>query len=289
MSKSLNGRDGLKVGDIVLVDGTKQVVWFKNDSRAAITPHFSRIKWRKNDEGKIQFKADGDSENISPNSEIEIVERLGREGLANYLDRRKAPRDEPEETESTAEKTDKTMGKKKDKTEKPDKAKKQKKEKTEGIRAGKLGGYEGHSITSVIRSCGKFGWNAAEVAAFCEKIGIPVRPGTISIQLGRGRKGGEGSDFKLSGLSKNELEKVRPKGLEKAEKKDTKAKKDKPGKKAKSKGGKSEKAESKPKKPRLGDKAKAQIEKLSQQVEEAEESPEEAVSADDQGEEAEEE
>lgn len=74
-------------------------------------------------------------------------------------------------------------------------------------RGGKLGGYKGYSITSVIRAFGKAGWKSAEAKAFFEEQNIPVSPTTISIQLRHGRlaTGGE-----PAAISQAELKSIRP-------------------------------------------------------------------------------
>ena len=222
----LTGRDGLKVGDVVWFKNVKvddapieYVVWYKNESRAAIAPLTSQIEHRIFDDGKVRFMAQGETLDISPNSELEILRRLGRNGLRQYLLNR------PKQTKTNKQQKDNNSMAKNTKSSGKDKTEVKE-------RAGKLGGYKGHSITSVIRAFGKAGWNLDEARAFFEKKEIAVADTTIKIQLRQGRIG-EGGD--PAGFTKDELAAMKPKVKAKAAKdEDTKpAKSKKDGKKSK--------------------------------------------------------
>jgi len=138
-----------------------------------------------------------------------VIEHLGRRGLAKYLDER---------GDHINEQRKENMAKtKKEKAEK-------------GASTGKLGGYKGHSITSVIRAFGKAGWTLDEARAWFKQEKIDVADNTIKIQLRRGAKGEEeGAPLKKSELA--EMKPVVKKSKE--EKSDKKSKKNKDKKKAK--------------------------------------------------------
>lgn len=190
------------------------VVWFVNSSCAKTAKLDSSIRHRTNENGKIQFLA-ADAENISPNSELKVIRKLGRKGLADYIDQRA---NEITETRKTNMKKAKTA-----------------KEGNEEGRKGKLGGWKGHSVTSVIRRLGELGWTLAEARQFFKDQKIDAADNTIKIQLRRGAlKLQEGAK-----IQKNELEDLRPeikeepKKAKKADKAEKKAgkKADKPAKK----------------------------------------------------------
>lgn len=195
-------------------DGGEWVVWFINDSRAAIAPLSSVIKWRAREaDGKLQFMAKGETENISPNSEVEVLRSLGRKGLVDFLESNKNA-----DNQKTSMSKDKSNNKSETKS-------KSKKDKTPS--AGKLGGYKGHSITSVVRAFGKAGWTLDEARVFFTRNDIEVADTTIKIQLRAGVKGegGDPADF-----SKDELSKMKPKVAAKTEKSGGKSKDKKKGK-----------------------------------------------------------
>jgi len=188
------GTAGLRVGDVIKIDGSEHVVWFVNDCRAAVAPLDSSILHRTRDD-KIQFLAKADSKNISPNSSVPVIRSLGRKGLAEYLDAR------------ATTKTNTTNTMKSNKSSSKNETSTDSKKEKDAPRHGKLGGYKGRSITSVIRAFGKAGWSLAEARAFFKEEKIGVADTTIVIQLRAGRigEGGEPADF-----SKKELEAMRP-------------------------------------------------------------------------------
>lgn len=200
----------LHVGDVFIHEGIKQVVWFINESRAAIAPLNSPIKWRRKEEdNKIQFLAkDNAATDVAPTSQVEILKSYGREGLAKYLDER---------------------GDSINDTRKANMAKANKTKKEKGDSTGKLGGYKGHSITSVIRAFGKAGWTLEEAREWFRLNKIEVADNTIKIQIRRGANG----DQEGAPLSKKELAEMKPEVEEKPKKSKDKSKKDKGKKKAK--------------------------------------------------------
>lgn len=189
--KAESNRSGLMIGDVIKFNGSEHVVWFVNDSRAAVAELKSPIKFRVRDsDGKFEFLAK-ESENISPNSDCEVLRSLGRKGLAAYLEQTAAKKNQNNSRTDMA----------KDKSTKS--TTKSEKEKT-----GKLGGYKGHSITSVIRAFGKVGYTLDEARAWFAKKDIAVADATIKIQLRAGSKG-EGGD--PAPISKEDLLAMKPK------------------------------------------------------------------------------
>lgn len=177
----------LRVGDVFLKDGVKHVIWFINPSRASIAPldgpHL--VHRTRESDGKIQFMCTNPKlqSDISPGSELEIVEKLGREGLATYINDHKQAK-----TKAAAKTTSRTAKTKK--PEKKAKTAKTKKEKPEtngtpGIRAGSLGTYCGYSIASVVRALGKAGWNFREVRTWINASKLKAGDQTIKINLYR--------------------------------------------------------------------------------------------------------
>lgn len=167
----------LRVGDVFSQNGKHMVVWFANDSRAAVAVLGSKIAVdRSEKEGKevIRFKAD-ESENISPNSEVSVTKSLGREGLARLLDKRARLLSDEGETKSK----EKTETKSKEK-----KAKKPAKEKKPSSR-GQL--WEGHAVTAVLRAIGKARWSFEEARTFVDEEKLHIADGTIRTKMGAGR------------------------------------------------------------------------------------------------------
>jgi hypothetical protein len=199
-------KTGVAVGDILMHDHREMVCYWTTDTSAKLTPLGSKLEHRTREEdGKIQFHViKGDVVSISPNSEINLVEALGRKGFAEYLDKRS---EETKESKSMDKKEKKTKKNKEDSERSP----------------GKLGGYNGHSMTSVFRAFGKAGWTLDEAREFCKREKIAAADNTIKIQLRRGAKGEEDP----APISKDELARIKPKveKKEKAEKSDKKSKK----------------------------------------------------------------
>jgi hypothetical protein len=196
----------LRVGDIVDLNGrgSEHFVWFVNDSRAAVIPLGERKEFNfKTLEGKsVHFEADPASVNISPNSEIPILRRLGRDGLIEYLAKRNAER--------KAVMADKEKTKTKSKGE-------------EGPKLGHLGGFLGHPVTGVIRAMGVAGWSFKEVRYVFDKAKIEVADNTIRIQLHKGKSGAQ----EPAAVSKKELAQLRdtvPAEVTETKKADKKAK-----------------------------------------------------------------
>jgi hypothetical protein len=201
----------LKVGDVFRFNGVKSVVTFVHESRARIAPLNAPIKWRQLEGQKIQFLArDQVTDDVSATSQVEIIKSYGREGLAKYLDERGDVISE--------QRRDNMAKNKKEKAEK-------------GASTGKLGGYKGHSITSVIRAFGKAGWTLDEARAWFKQEKIEVADNTIKIQLRRGAKGEEEG----APLSKKELAEIKPVVKASKKDKDKSSKKDKKSDKKKSK------------------------------------------------------
>lgn len=233
-TREIEDGSALKVGDVVEYGKKEYVVWFKNESRAAIAPLDGPIQYRVRDEdGKVQFMAKENSENVSPNSEMEVLRRLGRTGLADLIEARNTKR---------------TPMKKDSKKNKNSKNSKPAAVEDDGApRLGKLGGFEHHSVTSTLRACGKAGWSLAETREFCRIHELGASDTTIKIQTRAGKVGTFGPPAEIS---KATLAKLRPEVPEEEEK--TKpapkaSKKDKKGAKAKpAKSGKKDKKTSKP-------------------------------------------
>lgn len=211
MSSKTEKRVGLEVGDVIKWKPTLKSVekeWVVTsvcDSSATIAPLDSPIIWRHNpSDGRLQFLPKGDDvDHISANSEIEVLRSLGRKGLQAHIEGNKT------------------------KTQRTETMAKDKKDKAPKVNTGKLGGYKGHSITSVIRAFGKAGWSLDEARAFFAKHEIEVADTTIKIQLRAGVKGEGGDPAKFS---KDELAAMRPKVAKKNKDKDkpAKSKKSKP-------------------------------------------------------------
>jgi len=176
----------LRVGDIIRMGNTEHFVWFLNDSRAAVIPLRNTTYTFKTLETDVTFQADPASVNISPNSEVPILKRLGREGLIAFLAQR-------------TEERKAVMAKNKEE-------KNGKSEKEEGPKLGGLGGFLGHPVTGVIRAMGVAGWSFKEVRYVFDKAKIQVADNTIRIQLHKGKsKAQEPAD-----VSKKELAQLRP-------------------------------------------------------------------------------
>lgn len=147
------------------------VVWLVNECRAACIPATSRSQ--------------NASINISPNSEVEILQRLGKSKMMEFLENQK------------------NKGPMKDKA-----SKKEKKE--EAPKLGKLGGFLGHPITAVIRAMGAAKWEFWEARHVFNQEKIDVADNTIRIQLSKG-KNGDGEPAPVS----KELKDLRPDPSEK--------------------------------------------------------------------------
>lgn len=206
----------LRVGDLIEYNGDQVYVWLRNDSRAAVAP-LKSIEYRtRQEDGKLQFYARPErSDDISPNSESKILKSLGREGLAKLID-------QSPEQETVSEKGNmKNKNKKENKGKSASKSTESKESNGNG-NPGKLGGWRGHSVTSVIRALGKAGWSITEVREFCKQQRIDAAENTMKIQVQRGRTG-EGDP---APIAKAELEKLRPEIPEKPAKKTEKGSKE---------------------------------------------------------------
>ncbi len=251
----------LRVGDTFKHDGQVHVVFMMTESRAKIAPLDSQIDYRLDDNGVPRFIS-ATNVGISPTSEVQFIERLGRKGLAELIDKRKT---ESTETNMKTEKT-KTEKVKTEKTPKTPKEPKVKKEGTgvAGVRSGgSLGNYEGYSIASVVRYLATKGWNAGEVRAWLDIAKIEASDQTVKFNIIRGLAG-RGSVAPLKPAQVPAKPKVEAKGKAAAKPAGKPAKEKaapaaKPAAKAKAAAPAPAAA---PKKPAPGDKAAAQIAKL---------------------------
>lgn len=184
------GTHRLRVGDVFKGEnGVEHVVWFLNESRACVAPLDSEIKHRTDDSGVIRFIAGKNSQNISPESLVEITQQLGRKGLAEYIDNKEKQKAEESMKTKTAAKAAKSAAKKTGAS-------------TPGIRAGSLGTYEGFSVASVVRRLAHEGWNAKEIRAFLDKEKIESSDQTIKINIYRGVRKEHHAAFQLAPLQK---------------------------------------------------------------------------------------
>ena len=160
----------LSAGDVFKdAKGATQVVWFSNETHVKYAPLDSALDYRVGEDKVIRFAAGKGSvtkerEGFSP----EVLESLGRDGLALRIDARKAA--DGEAKKAKAEK----------KTSKP------KKERT-GLRKGTLGEYQGFSIASVVRALAWEGWTTPEIKAFFQAEKIEVGDQTIKLNVYRGK------------------------------------------------------------------------------------------------------
>lgn len=68
----------LRIGDVFMLHGREHVVDFINASRARAVPlERKQVEYVTTDEKTVKFETDHASYNISPNSEVEILRRLG--------------------------------------------------------------------------------------------------------------------------------------------------------------------------------------------------------------------
>jgi hypothetical protein len=201
------GLHKLRVGDVFKdAKGVEKVVWFLNESRACVVPLTSPIQHRTDDGGVIRFIAGKDSENISPDSLVEVTRSLGRKGLADLIDNR---------SKQSAEENMKSKT-----TKKPAKGAKQEGTGTPGIRAGSLGTFKdtGYSIASVVRKLASESggsWTTPEIRAMFEKEGVECSDQTIKLNVYRGVRPKYHKDFVLAPLTKDQIP-AKPKIAEKA-------------------------------------------------------------------------
>lgn len=99
------------------------------------------------------------SENISPTSPLPLVKRLGIKGAVAFL-----------ESKTTTKAAKKAVS-------------------NDEPKLGKLGGYLGHTVVSVIRTLGKAGWDFKTTRAAFDTAGIQAADQTLRIQLKTGRDG----------------------------------------------------------------------------------------------------
>lgn len=219
----------LQTGDIIDLsfnpnDPKLHLVFRANECRACLLPMTSA--GRVEDAGKlVDYDIHPKMVGISPNTECTIVKRLGKTGMIEFLENKQATNNKRKDSDSMSK------NKNSEKTE-------------EAPKLGKLGGFLGHSLTSVIRAMGKLGWEYWEAVNVFASEKIPVAENTVRIQLAAGKRGQGGEPAPISA----ELKKLRPdasekpvrKTAEKAEKKGKKAgkaakaeKSEKPAKKAK--------------------------------------------------------
>lgn len=166
----------LSVGDVVMHNGAEHFVARVNDCRASLYPVASPC---------------GESEGISPDSELPIVRSLGVKGLLALLE---------SEITTTARKS-RTA---KDKSD-------------EAPKLGALGGYLGFSVVSVIRALGAAGWVFADTRAAFDREGVLAKDQTLRIQLKCGRDG-NGAQAELTAKQIAQLKGKKVKAVSKAEK-----------------------------------------------------------------------
>lgn len=193
VSRSSEGLNKLRVGDTFLRKGIIHVVYFLNESRACVAAIDDLTEYRVSDDKMIKFAvpAGKTSEDIGPNSELEVLASLGREGLAKYIDDRKAKiavarTEERGKRSNYFSKAAKTAAKPVKAPKAPKVVKPAKVAKAPGIRSGRLGDYKGYSIASVIRALGAKGWDFAECRAFLTKNRIESSDQTIKLNIYRG-------------------------------------------------------------------------------------------------------
>ncbi len=185
----------LQVGDIVRYDGSEQVVWMVNDCRASllrISATGKAVSFTDPGTGQAHtFNArDTETHNISPDSPLEIIRRLGKAGLIALLTENK------QQTKTMSKNTE-------DNDEKESKPK-----------LGRLGGFLGFPVTAAIRKMAKAGWEFWEIKKVLTDEGVAVADNTIRIQLSAGRAGTGGEPAEIS---KKKLAELRPDASEKPE------------------------------------------------------------------------
>lgn len=68
----------LRLGDVVELQGGEYVVEYINECRARVIPlHRKQVNYETVEGKKVEFEADASAKNISPNSDIPILRRLG--------------------------------------------------------------------------------------------------------------------------------------------------------------------------------------------------------------------
>lgn len=151
----------MRVGDIVTYNKADHLVVLLNDSRAALIP-------------LSNLSAEPDS--ISPDSELPLVERLGVAAAIELCEKGHANKESGKPARAT---------------------------RTEPVapKLGKLGGYLGHTVVSVIRKLGNLGWDFKTIRAALDRVGVAAADQTIRIQ-GKCGRDGQGS---LADLSKADI------------------------------------------------------------------------------------
>jgi len=209
-AKSRSVATRLQAGDIVNLNfnegaAPKMFLVFRvNECRACLLPlSGSGTDWKN-----YGISANPNIEGIWPDTECTIVKRLGKSGMIEFLETKHSQKQRKEND---------SMSKKSTATE-------------EAPKLGKLGGFLGHSLTSVIRAMGKAGWEYWEAVHVFESEKIPVAENTIRIQLAAGKRGQGGEPAPIGA----ELKKLRPDASEKPARKSAEksSKKDKGDKKS---------------------------------------------------------
>lgn len=185
----------LEPGDIIGWDGIAQCVFAVSETSARIarTSDFkNHLVPREVNEFYLL-----DKPRLDPGARVARVKQFLAEAgsLASELTKEITP-----EEESTV----KTMKNKNAKT----KTASAKKEKSADGSKGKLGNLFGNSITSVLRTLGKFGFTTGQAAKALKTHKIDAAPATLSIQLGRGRRADKNETYaELTGAQIAELKK----------------------------------------------------------------------------------
>lgn len=215
----------LQPGDVLKFGDALHVVDYVNDCRARAVsigePKLKQFDTRWGD--RIQITNNGSSMNISPLLSPEhLVERRGKQWVEEWLASKTAARNhKTKAVEGTVDMKDKTKARgglaaeatqiqqqapvaatapvaqaaapvapapvKAKKAAKAPKAKAAKAEKS--TTPGRLGGWFGNTVVSVIKMLAKKGLENAHIAAICEANGIKVAPATLAGNARLGRKG----------------------------------------------------------------------------------------------------
>lgn len=145
----------LRVGDVIDLGGQGlQTVWYVNESRAACVPASSvhLLEHKVSKAGKDEFLSDnGTSINISPNSQVPVVKRMGVEGLVQAMQESPATHTKPA--------------------------------------AAGQGPFAGFHKTAILRAFGAAGWSVQEARAGLGLLNLHAEDTTIRSHLRKGRQG----------------------------------------------------------------------------------------------------
>lgn len=173
----------LQIGDVIRTGEGQCIVWLVNECRASALP------MRMTDS---PFSAR--AINISPNSEVKILERRGKAGLLSYI------------TNGGKENTMKKNKKAKNTEKAASKPAAKEKQTVTRLPRNKSGEFKGHKVHELIRAMGKAGWKCWEAAWVFQKNHVDVNFNTIRYQIWQGQAG----KGKVATISKGDLEALRP-------------------------------------------------------------------------------